>query len=185
MPKKLYFYLSTFCTLLLVYSCREDINRFEWTNNHTHTEIFLKKESDSLSIIHLSTNLPSHTTWNLPYPVYQFDYGDITGDGIPEIAVGVVKPTRFNPKPNKRLFLYRIAEGIYIRPLWLGSRVAQPLEDFKIIRKKNPARIRTLEKEYSGKFLIAEYQWKGFGLEFKKYLKREINEEEARKLLKK
>lgn len=63
---------------------------------------------------------------------------------FPEIIVGVIKPTRFDPKPDKRLFIYRIADEAYIRPLWLGSRVAQPLEDFRIIREETPTRIRTL-----------------------------------------
>ena len=119
-----------------------------------------------------------------PYPVYQFDYGDITGNGVPEIIVGVIKPTRFDPKPDKRLFIYRIADEAYIRPLWLGSRVAQPLEDFRIIREETPTRIRTLEREHSGNFLVAEYIWRGFGLDFKRYLKREVKKQEAIHILK-
>ena len=73
---------------------------------------------------------------------------------MPEIIVGVIKPTRFDPKPDKRLFIYRIADEAYIRPLWLGSRVAQPLEDFRVIREHTPVLIRTMERERSGKYLI-------------------------------
>lgn len=51
-------------------------------------EVSLNKESDSLYVIHLNTDQPSHSVWKLPYPVYQFDYGDVTGDGMPEIIVG-------------------------------------------------------------------------------------------------
>ena len=76
-------------------------------------EVSLNKESDSLYVIHLNTDQPSHSVWKLPYPVYQFDYGDVTGDGMPEIIVGVIKPTRFDPKPDKRLFIYRIADEAY------------------------------------------------------------------------
>lgn len=141
-------------------------------------EVSLNKESDSLYVIHLNTDQPSHSVWKLPYPVYQFDYGDVTGDGMPEIIVGVIKPTRFDPKPDKRLFIYRIADEAYTRPLWLGSRVAQPLEDFRVIREHTPVLIRTVERERSGKFLIAEYAWRGFGLDFKGYLKRETEEKE-------
>ena len=113
-------------------SCRKE-NWFEWQVNQRHMEVSLNKESDSLYVIHLNTDQPSHSVWKLPYPVYQFDYGDVTGDGMPEIIVWVIKPTRFDPKPDKRLFIYRIADEAYIRPLWLGSRVAQPLEDFREI----------------------------------------------------
>ena len=113
-------------------------------------EVSLNKESDSLYVIHLNTDQPSHSVWKLPYPVYQFDYGDVTGDGMPEIIVGVIKPTRFDPKPDKRLF----------------------------IREHTLVLIRTVERERSGKFLIAEYAWRGFGLDFKGYLKRETEEKE-------
>ena len=164
-------------------SCH-DYNRFEWKAAQKHMEVSLNKESDSLYVIQLDTDRPSHSTWKLPYPVYQFDYGDITGNGVPEIIVGVIKPTRFDPKPDKRLFIYRIADEAYIRPLWLGSRVAQPLEDFRIIREETPTRIRTLERERSGNFLVAEYIWRGFGLDFKRYLKREVKKQEAIHILK-
>lgn len=178
-------YFLIFAGFLFIFcSCHKYTNRFEWEVDQRCLEVFLNKKSDSLYIIHLSTNRPSHSTWELPYPVYQFDYGDITGNGIPEIVVGVIKPTRFDPKPDKRLFIYRIADEAYVRPLWLGSRVAQPLEDFRIVREKTPVRIRTMERELSGNYLIAEYTWRGFGLNFKRYLKREIEKQEAVRLLK-
>lgn len=63
-------------------SCRKE-NRFEWQVNQRHMEVSLNKESDSLYVIHLNTDQPSHSVWKLPYPVYQFDYGDVTGDGMP------------------------------------------------------------------------------------------------------
>lgn len=87
------------------------------------------------------------------------------------------------PNPDKRLFIYRIADEAYIRPLWLGSRVAQPLEDFRVIREHTSVLIRTMERERSGKYLIAEYAWRGFGLDFKGYLKRETEEKEAKRIL--
>lgn len=175
--------LSVTIILLWLCSCGKPADRFKWTTDGKTTEVSLEKKSDSLYILHLTTEQPFHSTWELPYPVYRFDYGHITGEGNPEIVVGVIKPTRFDPKPDKRLFIYRIAEGIYIRPLWLGSRVAQPLEDFKVIRTETPARIRTIERERSGKFLVAEYKWRGFGLDFKGYVKREIEKQEATRLL--
>ena len=85
--------------LLMFCSCRKE-NRFEWQVNQRHMEVSLNKESDSLYVIHLNTDQPSHSVWKLPYPVYQFDYGDVTGDGMPEIIVGVIKPTRSTPNPT-------------------------------------------------------------------------------------
>lgn len=170
---------------ILCHACRKETNRFELRINQKDGEVSMRKVSDSLYILQLDIDQHASSTWELPYPVYQFDYGDVTGDGVPEIAVGVIKPTRFDPKPEKRLFLYRIADGTYIRPLWLGSRVAQPLEDFRIIRDSIPAQIRTIERERSGHFLVAEYIWRGFGLDFKRYIQREVTQQDALQTLNK
>lgn len=164
---------------ILYGACRKDSNRFEWRLNQKNAEVSMRKISDSLYVLQLDIEQQMSSTWKLPYPVYQFDHGDVTGNGVLEIAVGVIKPTRFDSKPAKRLFLYRIADGAYIRPLWLGSRVAQPLEDFRIIRDSIPAQIRTIERERSGHFLVAEYIWKGFGLDFKRYIQRETTKQNA------
>lgn len=182
MTRRAYFPFVIFLLFLLC-SCKQRTDRCEWTVGERHLEVCLEQKSDSFYVLHLNADPPFHSTWELPYPVYRFDYGDITGDGSPEIAVGVIKPTRFDPQPDKRLFIYRVADGLYIRPLWLGSRVAQPLEDFRIIRTEIPAIIRTMERERSGTFLIAEYKWRGFGLDFKRYIKREIERQEATRLL--
>lgn len=168
---------------LTVTSCRRGLDRFTYAVGAERYEAGLERKDDSLYVLYLHTSRPSYTTWKLPYPVYRFDYGDVNGDGTPEIAVGVIKPTRFYPTPDKRLFLFRIVDGTYIRPLWLGARVAQPLEDFRIVRTCHPACIRTLERERSGRFLVAEYTWKGFGLKFNGYLKREVNLREGRHIL--
>ena len=45
----------------------------------------LRKEHDSLYWLN---------DWRLPYPVYQFQTGDVDGDGSIDAMVGVVKGTR-------------------------------------------------------------------------------------------
>lgn len=175
------------CDLLLlflifaVFGCNTKRDRFEWEMEADQLEISLMALSDSTSALQMKVNGALHSEWPLNYPVYRFDYGDVTGDGIPEIAVGVIKTTRFDRKPAKRLFLFRITDDFYIRPLWLGSRVAQPLEDFCIFVENDSVYIRTIEKEQSGKYLVARYYWKGFGLAFNDYLKREITKGQAQR----
>ena len=44
--------------------------------------------------------------WRLPYPVYQFQTGDVDGDGSEDAMVGVIKKTRFYPL-GKRLFIFK------------------------------------------------------------------------------
>jgi len=173
-----------FFLLLLFASCNKQNNAYQAEINGEKVKITLEQKSDTTFALNLTIAGSLKSSWAINYPVYRFDFGDITGDGIPEIAVGVIKPTRFDPKLAKRLFLFRITEDFYIRPLWLGSRVGQPLVDFKIVGSEEGNRIRTIEREQSGKYLLAEYRWRGFGLEFKRYVEREITENNAQHNLK-
>ncbi|WP_206604251.1 hypothetical protein [Aquimarina sediminis] len=141
----------------------------------------LSKQNDSLH--YLSVNkVDTATWWKLPYPVYAFQTGDINKDGVEDALVGVVKQTRFHPKKAKRLFIFKNYKGL-VRPLWLGSRLSQPLVDFRFKKTEKQTRIRSVEKEKSGKYLVAEYKWRKFGLEFTRYLKREIDSIAALSLL--
>jgi len=175
--------LSLLCGILFISCASSTPNIVNLEMNGDKLEVSLHALSDSTHTLEMRVNGKPHSSWPLKYPVYQFTYGDITGDGIPEVAVGVIKPTRFDPHPNKRLFLFRITDDYYIRPLWLGSRVSQPLEDFTISCENDSVFIRTMEKEQSGKFLIARYYWKGFGITFNDYVKREITASKAQRLL--
>ena len=55
--------------LMPIFCSCHDNNRFEWKVAQKHMEVSLNKESDSLYVIHLDTDRPSHSTWKLPYPV--------------------------------------------------------------------------------------------------------------------
>ena len=133
----------------------------------------LDRIHDSLSFIRYERQGQELSSWRLPYPVYRFDWGDVNGDGVPEIAVGVIKPTRFFPEPDKRLFLFKLYNGKHIRPLWLGSHVAYPLEDFTILRDSVPALIRTLEHQDDSTLVHALYRQQGFGIKFLYFLPKE------------
>lgn len=177
--------INLFLIIIFIFlSCNKDKNSFSLQSGDKELKIVLEKNSDTLSLLKLYVNDSLNSTWPLKYPVYQFDYGDVTGNGT-AIAVGVIKSTRFDPKVDKRLFLFKITDDFYIRPLWLGSRVGQPLEDFKLINSHTPGLIRTIEKEQDGTFLVAEYKWHGFGLKFINYIRREITLKEAQSILNK
>ncbi len=127
--------------------------------------------------------------WKLPYPVYNFEVADADNDGQDDIWVGVIKETRFDRNMKKRLFLFKIIEG-KIRPLWLGSRMSKPLIDFKpaylidsLDKNKKTCIIKTIEQEKNGKFLIANYKWRKFGVEFINYEIRETDSLTAIKVL--
>ena len=105
-------------------------------------------------------------TWKLDYPVYRFTCGDMTGDSIPEVLVGTIKATRYRPEKDKRLFIFHLYKGQFIRPLWLGSRVGCPLIDFKVETDSMPNLVHTWEHKDNGDTIEALYQLKGFGLKY-------------------
>ena len=89
----------------------------------------LDVKSDSLALLTL-TDGASTDTWRLPYPTYAFATADVDGDGLVDALVGVIKPTRFDPRNAPRLFVFRNVHG-RIRPLWLGSRLCGELHNFR------------------------------------------------------
>lgn len=174
------FYLCIISCVLLFSSCHEKNSLKKEIKKGSFT---LLKENDSLYYLTI-TSTNSSDRWELPYSVYQFQTGDVDGNDIEDALIGVIKPTRFDSIKAKRLFIFKNYKGL-VRPLWLGSRLSQPLVDFRFKKKEKHSRIRSVEREKSGKYLVAEYKWRKFGLEFTKYLKRETDSISAITLLEK
>ena len=76
----------------------------------------IERESDSLYVLTLTTD-STRSEWPLTYPAYQFQTGDIDGDGSEDAMVGVVKSTRFYKEKGRRLFIFKQVNG-KARPLW-------------------------------------------------------------------
>jgi len=168
--------------LLLLLSC---------TKNSTH-DAFLQSNGEQLRISLKADGNVNYLqcfaydsltdSWPLRYPVFKMMTGDVDLDGNEDIAVGVIKATRRDSVVRKRLFLYQVRNRSII-PLWLGSSLSHPLEDFTIIPGDSSTIIRSMEIESSGRFLIAEYEWFGFGPSFRRYLHRELSRDKAAELL--
>ncbi len=105
--------------------------------------------------------------WQLRHPVFRFCCGDITGDSIPEIAVGVVKATRYSPEERNRLFLFKLFDEELIRPLWLSSRLSHRLIDFTL---EPEGTVATEEQQLDGTMTRVRYRIGGFGLKFVEYI---------------
>jgi hypothetical protein len=127
----------------------------------------LRKEHDSLYWLN---------EWRLPYPVYQFQTGDVNGDGQTDAMVGVVKSTRFYLEQERRLFIFKQVNG-KVRPLWLGSKLGGILEDFRFI----DGHIRSLESTTDGLYVVADYKWGGFGMAFDHFIITGTDKETATK----
>ncbi len=123
----------------------------------------LRKSNDSLYWLN---------DWQLPYPVYQFQTGDVDGDGKTDAMVGVVKSTRFYPEKARRLFIFKQVEDsrhpgtMLARPLWMGSKLGGILEDFRY----DQGGIRALESTTDSLYVVSRYTWGGFGMSFDHYI---------------
>lgn len=116
----------------------------------------LKKEHDSLYWLN---------DWRLPYPVYQFQTGDVDGDGSEDAMVGVIKGTRFYPEKARRLFIFKLVNG-KARPMWMGSKLGGILEDFRY----HDGKIRALESTTDSLYVVSDYVWSGFGMKFDRFI---------------
>ncbi len=125
----------------------------------------LRRIADTLNIIEHCDGDSIISQWELRFPVYRFDYGDLNGNGVNEIVVGVTKKTRYWEEGN-RLFIYKLYNGRLIRPLWLGSRLGGEILDFHINRNTTPAQIITTE-DFKDSIVTAVYTLGGFGLRFR------------------
>lgn len=142
------------------------------TNEHSENnkftsgpwQVWLESVNDSTNIVRLSVDGVSADSLLLPFPVYRLDGGDLDGDGIPEICIGVVKSTKYWKDAARRLFIYRLYHGKYLRPLWLGSRVGHRLEDFRVDRTSSPAIVLTDELLNDSVVIHQKYTLRGFGL---------------------
>jgi len=112
--------------------------------------------------------------WRLPYPVYQFQTGDVDGDGQEDAMVGVVKSTRFYPEQGRRLFIFKQVNN-KVRPMWLGSKLGGILEDFRFVDGK----IRALESTTDSLYVVSDYHWAGFGMAFEQFIIKGTDKETA------
>jgi len=92
--------------------------------------------------------------------------GDIDGDKIDEISVGVYKESPLHPVMAKRPFIYAFKDG-GIQPKWRGSRLSKPFTDycFYDIDEDGIDEIISIEILPDHKRIINTYKWKGFGFE--------------------
>ena len=164
--------LSLFAILFLVYSCSESISD---SQVKAHNEVQYKNHIGKLEIIEGAEKRlqiiwedGDTVTWSLPYDIYQLRIEDFTQNGNDEILVGVVKKTKFDPNMNKRLFIFKIFEK-EIRPLWMGSKVAYPLDHFTTKIMRDTAYIITREIKKQGDTLYGYYVNASFGISWIKH----------------
>jgi hypothetical protein len=104
-----------------------------------------------------------------PYKISRLFQADINNDGIVDALVLAEKQTVFDKVTRKRINIWT-TNGRNIHPLWLGSFLPHPLYDFNVMKQGNENHVITVEYDAGGLFLVAEYRWHSFGLQFIRYL---------------
>jgi hypothetical protein len=118
-----------------------------------------------LTIVNSKTGASDHIY--TPYEIFQMDTGDVNHDGKIDICIGIIKPTPFDSVLKKRLFIFQIDRD-YIRPLWLSSRLVNPMEEFTVCKNNHDCTIKTIERQNNNMYCINEYRWESFGMSFLK-----------------
>ena len=162
------FFLFFIVTItLLVASCAQKSG--EICRTDFGCVVVVDAEDSLATLLHIADTGDTLSVWPLRHAVYHYDYGDVNGDGLPEIVVGVTKKTRYWRTEDKRLFIFKLYDGQLIRPMWLGSRLGCPIVSFYIERDSVPARIVSTE-QCGDSTIHAMYRIKGFGPKFEGYL---------------
>lgn len=97
---------------------------------------------------------------------WKIQIGDIDGDGITEIGVGVRKKSRFHPVFANRPFIYSWENGKLYQK-WLGSRLGRPFTDFVFASFPSGSMLLAVEVTSDGANELAVYKWDRFGFEWK------------------
>ncbi len=99
----------------------------------------------------------------LDWKPWALQIADVDGDGHVDVAVGIVKRTRYLPQPHTCLWIFGVRDGKFTRK-WLGSTMGRPLLEFGFGEsEKGGAPLFTLERTLEGKVALSRYRWSGFG----------------------
>ena len=103
----------------------------------------LRKENNSLYWLGVKGGSKSDE-WRLAHPVYQFQTGDVDGDGSEDAMVGVIKKTRYYPM-GRRLFIFKQIEGRE----GAQGRIRPPLTENSSMKTQSPIQEGKLPQESS------------------------------------
>lgn len=92
--------------------------------------------------------------------------GDVDGDGMDDISIGVYKESPLHPVMAKRPFFYNF-NGEDLVPKWRGSRLSRPFEDYILFDFEKDQVMELVSVEYleDGTQLLNSYKWREFGFE--------------------
>ena len=172
--KYIFFFFTIFILLFFLFEfiSTEIMNKKEGylIKNEKHSIELIKnrnaKYANRIHIKSLKDSEVSYTKDIADLNAWKLEVGDIDGDGIDEIALGVYTESPLHPIDAKRPYIYSF-NGEALIPKWRGSRLSRPFVDFVLydIDEDGTDEIIAIEILKSRKYKINSYKWKGFGFE--------------------
>ena len=155
-----------FLLLVLLTACTRDAVIDSASANNISTEIISrdKKFGYDLKIKNKGNDFVIDVEDLKPLKV---DFCNVDGGEI-ELALGVYKKTPFDPKFDRRCFLYNIDfKNKKLKPKLRISRLYNPIMDFNLcdIDGDSYDEIISIEKNIDGNFLFGVYDWTNFAFE--------------------
>lgn len=94
---------------------------------------------------------------------------DADNDGNEDLAIGIIKASRWSAVKSLKMHLYKIREG-RILPLWRSSKLTRNMQDFCFTRDNDTTAALVIEKSPASRFNLIEFQWKYFGMKYVRYV---------------
>lgn len=158
------FFLCIVCTILITGKGVNSYRIASHSTNYTLTSV--KKEGTRLRLYKAKKLVDWKTFTD---SVASLTIVDIDNDGNEDIAVGIVKSSRWSNVKSLKMHLYKV-QSDRILPLWRSSKLTSNLIDFCFIRTSGRNSACVIERLPDASYNLIMFQWKYFGLVFEDYM---------------
>lgn len=100
--------------------------------------------------------------------ICKISIADFDNDGNEDIALGIIKSSRWSNEKSLKMHLYKIKDS-RILPLWRSSKLTSNLIDYTFIKDSNITYCYAIEKLKTNSFNLIKFKWKSFGYAFVDY----------------
>lgn len=162
----LHLFLCAVCTIFIA-GTEINTNSYHITSHSaTYTLTSVKQESTRL-LLYKAKQLVDWKTFS--DSIASLTIVDIDNDGNEDIAVGIVKSSRWSEVKSLKMHLYKV-QSDRILPLWRSSKLTSNLLDFCFVCNSGKNSACVLEQLSDTSYNLIRFRWKYFGLVFEDYI---------------